>query len=169
MDSGLQAGLSPRMRGNPTRIRSVGKPVRSIPAYAGEPPIHPSRRTISKVYPRVCGGTRRAGRRAGMLTGLSPRMRGNRSPGFPRAAPARSIPAYAGEPPCQNRQLPHSGVYPRVCGGTIAARVCSPHCDGLSPRMRGNPAGVRAAYSDTRSIPAYAGEPQCRHTPACRA
>ena len=51
------SGLSPRMRGNPSilcRRHSVG---RSIPAYAGEPPIIQAVSCVKGVYPRVCGGT----------------------------------------------------------------------------------------------------------------
>ena len=49
----------------------------SIPACAGEPFDNPGKRLLSKVYPRVCGGTLD---RLGLLRinqGLSPRVRGN--------------------------------------------------------------------------------------------
>ena len=50
-------GLSPRMRGNP-RIRSpAASLIRSIPAYAGEPPAARAGQCGPRVYPRVCGGT----------------------------------------------------------------------------------------------------------------
>ena len=52
-------GLSPRVRGNPA-LRLPDTPAAgSIPACAGEPPGQPPAGTGIKVYPRVCGGTRR--------------------------------------------------------------------------------------------------------------
>ncbi len=70
-------GLSPRMRGNPSGLSANGRRYGSIPAYAGEP--QPRRRPLAqvRVYPRVCGGTRRVERFPDRHQGLSPRMRGN--------------------------------------------------------------------------------------------
>ena len=51
-------------------------------------------------------------------------------------------------------------VYPRVCGGTCKRLLRRVFCDGLSPRMRGNPRSARRLECVGRSIPAYAGEPQ---------
>ena len=50
-------GLSPRMRGNPVAGGPVGGPLRSIPAYAGEPRAAGNSAAFALVYPRVCGGT----------------------------------------------------------------------------------------------------------------
>ena len=53
----LHLGLSPRVRGNRTRIGSQRYCPGSIPACAGEPDCHhPGHRAVW-VYPRVCGGT----------------------------------------------------------------------------------------------------------------
>ena len=51
--------------------------MRSIPACAGEPasPAIPAAGT--RVYPRVCGGTRIMATQPIIHTGLSPRVRGN--------------------------------------------------------------------------------------------
>ena len=51
-------GLSPRMRGNPTRVHFRYLTLGSIPAYAGEPEVTSARANANQVYPRVCGGTR---------------------------------------------------------------------------------------------------------------
>ena len=92
------AGLSPRVRGNlKLRKESERKP-RSIPACAGEPHMQPIRMMIRKVYPRVCGGTRRKRKLPGSVGGLSPRVRGNHSGDEVLLATERSIPACAGEP-----------------------------------------------------------------------
>ncbi len=91
-------GLSPRVRGNPL-CRSVLKCERgSIPACAGEPSSPPDRFSVRRVYPRVCGGTRRGTDGRNRESGLSPRVRGNR-------------------PASLSLCLPRT-VYPRVCGGT---------------------------------------------------
>ena len=111
-------GLSPRMRGNHSvavrRRRGRG----SIPAYAGEPLRLPRRIAPAGVYPRVCGGTGWGVDREIVRKGLSPRMRGNRGRRIGCRVPARSIPAYAGEPAWILLCLTRTWVYPRVCGGT---------------------------------------------------
>ena len=116
---------------------------------------------MATVYPRVCGGTRRARWLLVNGSGLSPRMRGNRDESPPRygkrglsprmrgnplprpATPSgyRSIPAYAGEPRATRRRRPVCRVYPRVCGGTDDDKDLIVEIPGLSPRMRGNPPG----------------------------
>ena len=51
-------------------------------------------------------------------------------------------------------------VYPRVCGGTLAAQR-TPGCSaGLSPRVRGNHDFRVRPGEITGSIPACAGEPR---------
>ena len=55
--TGVECGLSPRVRGNPiTRPESRFR-IGSIPACAGEPRRLAGLRLHVKVYPRVCGGT----------------------------------------------------------------------------------------------------------------
>ena len=135
-------GLSPRVRGNPGGGGVAGQWPGSIPARAGEPDSSHGANELRRVYPRACGGTRRAIQEKYLDPGLSPRVRGNPE-GDPGEVPGPgSIPARAGEPgappPCHRRL----GVYPRACGGT---GTCSPtwHCgQGLSPRVRGNRAPV---------------------------
>ena len=111
------------------------------------------------VYPRVCGGTHAAETVVAAHWGLSPRVRGNRL--GEHAAPLlnRSIPACAGEPMPLKRWLRLTGVYPRVCGGTVIQGEVTVSCSGLSPRVRGNPSGKYQEHILERSIPACAGEP----------
>ena len=53
-------------------------------------------------------------------------------------------------------------VYPRACGGTPEpARLASLE-RGLSPRVRGNLAGLVERHASAGSIPARAGEPTPR-------
>ena len=92
------AGLSPRVRGNPGHYPSANRSKGSIPACAGEPFGQHGLRPAGWVYPRVCGGTSLVTAAGPILSGLSPRVRGN--PGhYPSANRSKgSIPACAGEP-----------------------------------------------------------------------
>ena len=91
-------GLSPRVRGNRLRAE-LHKAVRgSIPACAGEPGRERRRWPPTRVYPRVCGGTRYSEGAPALVKGLSPRVRGNRRDLVLHAVREGSIPACAGEP-----------------------------------------------------------------------
>ena len=115
-------GLSPRVRGNLAPGGPGGPGYGSIPACAGEPATATSRRCPARVYPRVCGGTRRLLLGPPPSAGLSPRVRGNPPASVEGLLPAGSIPACAGEPR-SSRPAPGSRwVYPRVCGGTSVHR-----------------------------------------------
>ena len=114
----LSIGLSPRGRGNHELIRHTLRDVGSIPAWAGEPIARTAGPGPRKVYPRVGGGTLDVLDHDDVLSGLSPRGRGNLGcPPVVRFA-AGSIPAWAGEPRPSRRLLDRYRVYPRVGGGT---------------------------------------------------
>ena len=112
------------------------------------------------VYPRVCGGTHLRHLRHHFGTGLSPRVRGNRTFGTWCRPIARSIPACAGEPYPRPGPRPTMSVYPRVCGGTVYRHHFGTFGTGLSPRVRGNQLTAPAPLAVPRSIPACAGEPR---------
>ena len=155
-------GLSPRLRGNRVDAPQRGAPARSIPAPAGEPPLHLRTTSPTGVYPRACGGTPLASGLSQCSSGLSPRLRGNRPGIRQRDCGQRSIPAPAGEPTSLMTCHSNGAVYPRACGGTmISMRTPSPPA-GLSPRLRGNLEDYWALGLPKRSIPAPAGEPQHR-------
>ena len=163
-------GLSPRVRGNPAARCGSPSSSRSIPACAGEPCICSGGDCLTRVYPRVCGGTPQRRKYRRRLQGLSPRVRGNPWPARWQAMVYWSIPACAGEPspPPGQSQLP--SVYPRVCGGTGGCGTgdCVPV--GLSPRVRGNPSAAPPPSASPGSIPACAGEPAAQnlHRPEAR-
>ena len=163
---GGSAGLSPRVRGNPWPPPWTAWSARSIPACAGEPHTPAPAAAWCGVYPRVCGGTYRSGFPSRTRMGLSPRVRGNlhRHGGHPDRA--GSIPACAGEPRGDCRRRVRSGVYPRVCGGTVAVYVKVRAVLGLSPRVRGNRIVLAAELPAVGSIPACAGEPSLRRAGA---
>ena len=156
-----KTGLSPRVRGNHDgRQHGEGRD-RSIPACAGEPRPPTSLSRVGAVYPRVCGGTRLHVHKLRHKGGLSPRVRGNRPGGKLLGFQVWSIPACAGEPLDDLGGLAHQEVYPRVCGGTGAGRNSPHRGEGLSPRVRGNPAATVRVRERAGSIPACAGEPRC--------
>ena len=163
------AGLSPRVRGNHSPFCHLRGAGRSIPACAGEPLGTTVPPTQAPVYPRVCGGTAGMPWWAGLGTGLSPRVRGNRRQPGQGLVVVRSIPACAGEPSRWLRSGALRWVYPRVCGGTHSRRPPSSARGGLSPRVRGNPEQGQRRHGEKRSIPACAGEPSfsSRYASAC--
>ena len=107
----------------------------------------------------MCGGTTSRGLRSLRLTGLSPRVRGNRAPQNHLRHRLRSIPACAGEPMTPSPLKPLEKVYPRVCGGTGSKRWNPRAATGLSPRVRGNLLRPGRTSIPPGSIPACAGEP----------
>ena len=142
---------------------------------------------LSAVYPRACGGTVAGLVDIGGAAGLSPRLRGNQlhesavelfarglSPRLRGNHPESnriirrrigSIPAPAGEPWHPTAQPRNPGVYPRACGGTpLTPGYRQSNVDGLSPRLRGNPAYAGGTGHVRGSIPAPAGEPMMSAT-----
>jgi len=155
----IPRGLSPRVRGNRSQIRSDTLKSRSIPACAGEPIVSTVLSPVSRVYPRVCGGTDCARIVVCETVGLSPRVRGNLWLCSVPFVEMGSIPACAGEPLVPLRSCRVLMVYPRVCGGTTES-YCPTCCkQGLSPRVRGNPPRAYPIRRNVGSIPACAGEP----------
>ena len=114
---------------------------------------------ILRVYPRACGATRRWPDATVTWGGLSPRVRGNRSPTWCWLCRWGSIPARAGQPAQSARQHRDTGVYPRACGATLKAPASPWGVMGLSPRVRGNLYVYRGALTPVGSIPARAGQP----------
>ena len=175
--SPMAAGLSPRVRGNRQAVHRLLRwpEIRVYPRACGGTTFLAAMadRSNLRVYPRACGGTlysvtnlhagghgsipARAGEptigvamRVGSITGLSPRVRGNRK-GMTLNNVGLSL-RVRGNLACEPTR--QSGVYPRACGGTCSVanhhnkhwvyRACpnitrrSVHIMGLSPRVRGN-------------------------------
>ena len=159
--SRLGAGLSPRVRGNRGYRIGTASRAGSIPACAGEPWSASGPTCVCRVYPRVCGGTSSPSSTQPVMTGLSPRVRGNLSIPMGNGNGGGSIPACAGEPSAVSRGIMALRVYPRVCGGTRQSMLPSTAAGGLSPRVRGNHQLRFSGAGNEGSIPACAGEPDC--------
>ena len=147
------------MRGNHHRQVDDDGLTGSIPAHAGEPWTPWTVVSLTRVYPRACGGTVTCPACREHDKGLSPRMRGNRAGCQAVRLILGSIPAHAGEPDSSPQTQADQRVYPRACGGTVTVRVLVSFHEGLSPRMRGNHICGRTASPGRGSIPAHAGEP----------
>jgi len=156
----VQQGLSPRVRGSPTRTKLMDNPQGSIPACAGEPRTQGPGSAPGAVYPRVCGGAFLCLSHPPSPQGLSPRVRGSQGTGHPRRLVRGSIPACAGEPTARRGPNGLLRVYPRVCGGASHTFRVWASARGLSPRVRGSPPVALRPIDHPRSIPACAGEPR---------
>ena len=154
-------GLSPRGRGNLCHLCHFFGGYGSIPAWAGKPRSQPDARCarIRRVYPRVGGETDFDSSADLLVTGLSPRGRGNLAGSDPAGGDKGSIPAWAGKPMMLPYRWCWCRVYPRVGGETCCQRVERQRIGGLSPRGRGNPMNVAPSHHGVWSIPAWAGKP----------
>ena len=112
------AGLSPRVRGNPSTSRKISPLIGSIPTRAGKPfwLAKPDRR--NKVYPHACGETSSYLYIHFPLVGLSPRVRGNQHQKICAMSFIGSIPTRAGKPFWRTDPAYARRVYPHACGET---------------------------------------------------
>ena len=154
-----EKGLSPRVRGSPSRKKCDVLRVWPIPASAGEPENTWASSTFDWAYPRECGGAPNACCTRKAILGLSPRVRGSRFGVKSAFAKYGPIPASAGEPEAVKCGGRLDRAYPRECGGAGP----SPHIltppPGLSPRVRGSRFERHQLNALFGPIPASAGEP----------
>ena len=151
-------GTSPRVRGKRRCARCHTRIVRYIPACAGEACRHRHGPANWTVHPRVCGGSRVAGRADARAAGTSPRVRGKRDGPQARLLDAGYIPACAGEAQRISVDGGRYQVHPRVCGGSRAPSTASLPDSGTSPRVRGKRRRVAERKPVLGYIPACAGE-----------
>ncbi len=155
----LAMGLSPRVRGNQAKVKTLDDRQGSIPACTGKPSACTGRDCTRGVYPRVYGETIDKSSNTQALPGLSPRVRGNPRQVADVCVYLWSIPACTGKPSaCTGRDCTR-GVYPRVYGETIDKSSNTQALPGLSPRVRGNPRQVADVCVYLWSIPACTGKP----------
>ena len=160
IDLAVDAGLSPRVRGNPSKrlpMLRIGGP---IPACAGQPMWARFRWSAWRAYPRVCGATARRSDHRQRERGLSPRVRGNQDKTAQAAVTRGPIPACAGQPDFDFHIKTLLWAYPRVCGATSYRQLPIPPIPGLSPRVRGNLVQVADRLLRVGPIPACAGQPR---------
>ena len=107
----------------------------------------------------MCGATRWRNLRQRVVSGLSPRVRGNLLKFGFVSGRHRSIPACAGQPKTLKGWRYQLAVYPRVCGATLITEFQEAWMRGLSPRVRGNRSRWKWWKRHRGSIPACAGQP----------
>ncbi len=111
------------------------------------------------VYPRLRGGSAGTSPQISARLGLSPPTRGIRVGCDVNHRYPGSIPAYAGDPPLRAGISRGLRVYPRLRGGSPAVLYRIDLLSGLSPPTRGIPHRPPPQEPQSRSIPAYAGDP----------
>ena len=131
-------GLSPHVRGNPTRLRMPLSTLGSIPACTGKPARALAYRGLDEVYPRMYGETAGSLHVTSASGGLSPHVRGNRILRCSLFSCIRSIPACTGKPRKRWTTWTAYRVYPRMYGETQRMRSGCRRRSGLSPHVRGN-------------------------------
>ena len=153
----LGGGSSPRVRGTGQERADQDKPMRFIPACAGNRSMCNQPFPFLSVHPRVCGEQACFVVRYLHQIGSSPRVRGTGL--FRRAVSAsdRFIPACAGNRRGLQVRLPASSVHPRVCGEQVPFLDILSDRDGSSPRVRGTAKSAQGVSRPSRFIPACAG------------
>ncbi len=150
-------GSSPRMRGIRLHPFRFVRPLRFIPADAGNTAQHGGGSRPVSVHPRGCGEYQRRHDQPGFRVGSSPRMRGIlTNPSLPRAD-LRFIPADAGNTAYMQGINIADAVHPRGCGEYARKGRMVAGGAGSSPRMRGIPLIDAIASARGRFIPADAG------------
>ena len=123
-------GLSPRVRGNQLGVVDRIVVRGSIPACTGKPFVEPIKGGRQRVYPRVYGETLLMQSADVLVTGLSPRVRGNPKGQVGAGNRLGSIPACTGKPlrhfdtvlslcECQRSNDPTPAYQPCVGSGAI--------------------------------------------------
>ena len=155
----IDAGPSPRVRGNQALALFFFLLEGTIPAGAGEPHDVRFPAVDEGDHPRGCGGTVTPCQLPAPAWGPSPRVRGNLKAMGNEGEATGTIPAGAGEPPQDRRTPSRQRDHPRGCGGTARHGVEDAPLEGPSPRVRGNRHPDRPDNRRTGTIPAGAGEP----------
>ena len=150
-------GLSPLVRGTWIQAAVDAHIKRFIPAGAGNSGEKIRMGRVVPVYPRWCGELPVNVRIAKNIGGLSPLVRGTRAAMKFGFAPARFIPAGAGNSMASPASDNYRPVYPRWCGELLKIPPKNQTRNGLSPLVRGTLARINVLPVPHRFIPAGAG------------
>ena len=154
----LHKGSSPRVRGKPFELKRRGVFLRLIPAYAGKTFPRARRLIVSRAHPRVCGENSSSARKASVIVGSSPRVRGKLGDTVAVFVDPGLIPARAGKTFQRPTRQKQCRAHPRVCGENRRVDERRVGGFGSSPRVRGKPGRCFASCSHERLIPACAGK-----------
>ena len=154
---GPARGSSPRGRGQEERARLPDGAVRFIPAGAGTSMWVYAPTSRATVHPRGGGDKVQGVFRPSLITGSSPRGRGQEATPGGRRGPVRFIPAGAGTSRRCPDTPPTAPVHPRGGGDKWPHLAKLPGQSGSSPRGRGQDTLLRKLRVGFRFIPAGAG------------
>ena len=154
---GSRRGSSPRVRGTRHTIVITHDLFRFIPACAGNAARAPQGPPTPPVHPRVCGERSICCTGEVINPGSSPRVRGTRGARDVDVHSQRFIPACAGNASAGGTNGGYTTVHPRVCGERRWKSKGLPPTAGSSPRVRGTPRRSLFRQSQSRFIPACAG------------
>ncbi len=155
-------GASPHARGTARRPRRTAPPSRCIPACAGNRRITMGGAVVSSVHPRMRGEQGAVETAGSVGDGASPHARGTDGLGPAEQAPARCIPACAGNRSVASVDLRVWSVHPRMRGEQASAARPATCQRGASPHARGTDRGLLERIVIWRCIPACAGN-RARH------
>ena len=158
---GLAGGSSPQARGTPHRRAPDGHRPRFIPAGAGNANRPSNSEIPSPVHPRRRGERLSIKRNDRDRPGSSPQARGTQNRYDPIEEIIRFIPAGAGN--ASRPSFPQGGrsVHPRRRGERRMVTLDLMETVGSSPQARGTRLARKARRSNSRFIPAGAGN-ACR-------
>ena len=150
-------GSSPQARGTHLPESSMCDASRFIPAGAGNTYQFMSSHFKKPVHPRRRGEHVNGNGKLRMQVGSSPQARGTPCLQIYRAAPARFIPAGAGNTHNRRRPARRLPVHPRRRGEHPGATSSMPENGGSSPQARGTQPLPFVEHAEIRFIPAGAG------------
>ena len=163
-----QDGSSPLARGTRCDPRGRHRPLRFIPARAGNTaPTSPAASSVT-VHPRSRGEHRDTPTWTGADTGSSPLARGTPSLRPLALLSSRFIPARAGNTMRPSTAPLSAPVHPRSRGEHRAHRIQEWDCLGSSPLARGTQARPPSPPTGSRFIPARAGNTAARTATSMR-
>ena len=125
------------MRGTQQIAKILKAVKRFIPVGAGNSGVFVPLPEEVAVYPRGCGELYMSLLNLAFDYGLSPWVRGTRSPSFKKSFEYRFIPVGAGNSLSASALAVASAVYPRGCGELLIIRPRQSAENGLSPWVRG--------------------------------
>ena len=157
--SRTNAGLSPRVWGNPFIDATDGARHGPIPTCVGQPKLRIKYIISPPAYPHVCGATAEQDGCLVAALGLSPRVWGNLPKANVEGPGARPIPTCVGQPHLAIPTNLSKKAYPHVCGATSAIVVLTAFIHGLSPRVWGNRVEAVDTGGVSRPIPTCVGQP----------
>ena len=157
-EKGALLGSSPRVRGKPSARVLMSTHPRIIPARAGQTAARCCPCPQSTDHPRACGANWNCSRKSASCAGSSPRVRGKHRRRYVQQWLGRIIPARAGQTIRARLPARRTPDHPRACGANVLISTHPTRSVGSSPRVRGKRHPTGYPPTQSRIIPARAGQ-----------